>query len=176
MYLHTHTVYSKNSIFCSTFCVSTVLCTSCMVLAKCPCGKCFWILCYFKVVPTKTLSQGYTLCVCVCVCVCVYIFVFWFWIRNFQPELNEEPRVNSVPQKPAVRPGRPTRGMCILDCGVLWNSNYSCGAGIKTQGLLWKSHTFKWLLLLCMFLATSLYDFRHFSCTLCIACCWLSIP
>ena len=48
---------------------------------------------------------------------CVCVFVFWFWIWNFQPELNEEPKVNSVPQKPAVRTGRPTRGMFTLDYG-----------------------------------------------------------
>ena len=123
--------------------------------------------------PHKNVKSGLY---CVCVHIYIYIFVFWFWILNFQPELNEEPKVNSVPPKPAVRTGRPTRGMFTSDCGVLWNSNYCCGAGLKTQGLLWKSHTFKWLLLLCMSLATSLYDFRHFRFTLYIACCWLSIP
>ena len=44
----------------------------------------------------------------------------------------------------------------------------------KPQDARHKSQEFKWLPLLCMSLVTSLYDFRHFHCTLCVDCSLLS--
>lgn len=57
----------------------------------------------------------------------IFLYMCWSWTWNFQPESNEQPKMNSVPQKPALRTSRPVKSMyTVLIFISFLRSNLKC--------------------------------------------------
>jgi hypothetical protein len=127
MYIHTYTIYSKTLILCSPILFFpqfyALLVWSWPNAHKKDVSGFYAIS---RLSPKNIKSGFYSVCVCVCVCICVLIlnmeFSAWIeWRAKGEFSTTETRSENRQTNSRYVH----------ICCGVIGNSNYSFGAGIK---------------------------------------------